>query len=141
MRDIIFRGKRIDTASQVWVTGSLLKWDDGTCEICTEVTSTDMNKVTVDRETIGQFTGLLDKNGVKIFEGDKLESKEIIDRCTEKDDEKFAVVEWDNHYDACFIGNMRTTCYNISAGRFCHYAVIGNIHDNPELTEPTKESE
>ena len=78
-------------------------------------------------ETVGQFTGLLDKNGVRIFEGDVLKTfcieGELIHCRVEYDIPKgrFLAV---NDYEA----------FDVTAARFPDYTeIIGNIHDHPEL--------
>ena len=76
-------------------------------------------------ETVGQFTGLTDKNGVKIFEGDIVERVSVGER---------AVISWVK-YSACFGLSFDGWCcgfddYDFSPNDF---KVIGNIHDNPEI--------
>lgn len=66
MREILFRGKRVDTGE--WVYGFYL-YDIGN-SIKERPSSVSTHTYLVDPNTIGQFTGIRDKNGVRIFEGD-----------------------------------------------------------------------
>ena len=142
MREILFRGKRIDNG--VLIVGQLLRYEDGRARICESHTDifcyeNDQSIIqTIAHEvcpdTVGQFTGLTDKNGKKIFEGDIVLYK-IPDgsyaygivKFRETNEVGFCV-EWFNRHDSGWLRN--------DIGFWAKYReieVIGNIHDNPEL--------
>ncbi len=151
MREIIFRGKRKDNGE--WVEGSLINAFEYTCILQAEdklhptdypyldgdIGTFDGKATPVIPETVGQYTGLNDKNGKRIFEGD-------IVRCydTNLDDEFITVVEFGNPNGAYNWGfqlrPITKASFNTDillwvemeeAGVFIE--VIGNIHSNPEL--------
>ena len=135
MRDILFRGKRI--YEDEWVEGSLICFADGCCFVCVQGENMDfMDKFGVIPETVGQYTGLTDKNGKKVFEGD-------IVKCTDKTyDYSFnAVVIFGNPNGEYNWGFQLKRISGASAntdillwfdmddvGAFAE--VVGNIHDN-----------
>ena len=130
MREILFRGKRVDNGE--WVDGSLL-YDSEQNESYIAVNYND--KVArvqeVIPETLGQFTGLTDKNGKKIFEGDIIKIPDDYDEFGINAGEIYEV------YFA-FGGFRLKPKYRPNAKGFWldedeTFEVIGNIHDNPEL--------
>lgn len=124
LREIKFRGKSIFGIHE-WLYGSLLLLN-GKSYICPDKEAAwNMTRYEVIPETVGQFTGLFDKNGKEIYEGDVL----LID--------EYAGAKIYNKVgikDGCFgyIGE-----YSGELLPFCHYNVTeeiaGNIYDHPEL--------
>lgn len=124
MREILFRGKRISNSK--WVEGFMysqhfpLEFRDDFYIRCYD---TDY---LVIPETVGQYTGLTDKNGVRIFEGDIIQSLES---------SVTGLVQWFPEHSAFMVWckpanevGFLYECVNI-------IKVIGNIHDNPELLQ------
>lgn len=128
-REILFRGKRIDNGE--WVEGNIFIPDKLTNrEPPTEIlVGTNVVRISyeVDPETVGQYTGLTDKNGKKIFEGDIVKT----DKFSEPN--KQYIIKYDLQFGA-FIGQDRYNLYFVTFdGDSGEFEVIGNIHDNPEL--------
>lgn len=154
MREILFRGKRQNGVHKgEWVEGNLFIPDrlDTPTEICI---GTSIIRITYDviPETVGQYTGLTDKNGNKIFEGDILSvtvreytrecgirkftgntiktvwSVEYAERRTQGNG--FFVFGKDRRFS---LGLTKSVIYNANP------EVIGNIYDNPELLKGGEE--
>ena len=77
-------------------------------------------------ETVGQYTGLTDKNGKKIFEGDIVEGANFT-----VDDDGYGVVSFDDGAFEVSGNNITGTFHENYWG--AEFEIIGNIHDNPEL--------
>lgn len=135
MREILFRGKRIDNGELVKGFYVVLGGENhciftGRLDITKRSIGYEYFKV--DPGTIGQFTGLTDKNGVKIFEGDIIEGK-----CSKNRKQRFRV--WWHTSLCCFIaGELGQTRPGFNPGTMVNYEVIGNVYDNPELLEENK---
>ena len=136
MREILFRGKRIDNGK--WVEGRYGEYTliSGKSVPCISI----LNEVVcgsicydVEASTIGQFTGLTDKNGKKIFEGDICE----FDNDEPDESERYTnyAIQWDcvNCKYVVVDGRNCEDCLDIFFAK--HAEVIGNIYDNPELLE------
>lgn len=152
MREILFRGKRVDNGE--WVEGYLSKSRDvdGKLKHCIDFEEKGvMCSSIVIPETVGQYTGLDDRNGDKVFEGDivKITYNDRLTRRLEKEDyesymKEFCLVEQVVFYKGAFcskveIENMplyRPLGFDLYAKSMLkELEVIGNIHDNPELLE------
>nr|DAL11114.1 MAG TPA_asm: YopX protein [Caudoviricetes sp.] len=126
MRDIIFRSKRTDNGE--WVYGVPTKDSHGETVMvesvyeCEEYNCRGANCLYVDENTIGQYTDLTDKNGTKIFEGD------VVTLTTDSQKTYRVVFE-----DGCFFFDNIRAWYTADSLNSRNIAVIGNIHDNPEL--------
>lgn len=147
MREILFRGKRIDNGE--WVTGSFcmdaLEQFNELCGVDGFIRRYDkdsgkMQMYEVDRETVGQFTGLTDKNGKKIFEGDILPIEDEIVAVVIFKDGCFRIEEYglsgawtESGFDEFGGGWGVIECEPIDWYTIHDMEVIGNIHDNPEL--------
>lgn len=130
MREILFKGKRTDNGE--WVEGRLLA-DDVIVPKGQEFETEDIYIIAdnlmgfeVIPETVGQYTGLTDKNGKKIFEGDIVEN------------------EWNGRKHLVEYYEDRGGYFPFACGDGCGCCetdveipestiIIGNIHDNPEL--------
>lgn len=127
MREMLFRGKRLDNGE--WVEGNLFAPDEVKHRKApTEIlVGTNIVRISweVDPATVGQYIGLKDKNGKRIFEGD------IVDILTEN--EEIGVVEYE---DGGFLVSADGFCVDFHANiNGTDLDVIGNKWDNPELME------
>lgn len=119
MREILFRG-RISGKTE-FVYGSYVKLPNGQDAILS-----DRGYAIVNQETVGQYTGLTDKNGRKIFEGDIIAYYGDTPEEPELSEIKFLDGAFCNEvpgFDDC---EYLSVC--------CHgQEIVGNIHDNPEM--------
>ena len=116
-REILFRGKRVKDGK--WVEGLLTKDIKGHIRI--QYNPIHFS-VVINPETVGQFTGMTDKTGKKIFEGDII---------------KWIDSDGNNRIDKVLFSNggfhLCNIYYNIGGYKGNSLEVIGNIHDNKEL--------
>ena len=139
MREILFHGKRTDNGT--WAYGYLFCIWERTY-LCWGTTNDVPNMKEILPETVGQYTGLTDKNGKKIFEGDIVKNNWcfIYSPSVVRFGEYFQPFNDDIHtkHIGFYIehsGNYMNTCRH-DLGYFANKCeVIGNIHDNPELME------
>lgn len=132
MREILFRGKRMDNGE--WVEGDLFHHSDGKTEMFVAKEVLFAGKYLegiwriVDPNTVCQYTGLTDKNGAKIFEGDVIQAEfrrfyktvTKMKGIVEFHNSAFSILWEDKDYGRSF------------AGYVDDIEVIGNIYDNDE---------
>ena len=123
MREILFRGKREDNGK--WVEGfyteNSISYFSGA-----PVIEDNVGDYMVERDTVGQYIGMKDKNGKKIFEGDIIIGKFFMH---ERSRTYITVYENNGYY---FKAIDEDTSYHPS--NIDSITIIGNIHDNPELS-------
>ena len=124
IREVIFRGKRTDNGK--WVKGYLYITHIGSHEIGSYDAEINIERLTFDviPETVGQYTGLTDKNGKRIFEGD-------IVSLVKHDGLIYKVVYVPCRYE--LVNSKGVNCFVLDIYKSENIEVIGNIHDNPEL--------
>lgn len=145
-RKIKFRGKKIDTGE--WVFGSLLSLHPDICEVFFVESVDKYNGVKtvvakVNPDTVGQFTGLLDKDGREIFEGHIISVR--MDQC-DKVGRFFCKTELPEYLNAQVKYNERQCRFEIVfqenkegliscdiGWNYEEFEVVGNVYDNPEL--------
>lgn len=135
MREIKFRGK--STTSGQWIIGSLLLINEQSLIVPSPLPFYDENYDEDDEdqnvvpETVGQYTGLKDKNGVEVFEGDVIQKKGWLDGSLIKGVVYFNDMgQWMAREITDYHTPESDYLFDIirNGGE-----VIGNIHDNPDL--------
>lgn len=119
MREILFRGKDLQTGE--WAFGDLIQFENG--PVIRYGSGGEKTAFAVHPQTVGQYTGLNNQDGIKLFEGD--------------------IIQWNNKRawiaylpDRAAFAAMYHDLHNlIPPLDTVRYEIIGNIHDNPELME------
>lgn len=135
MREILFRGKRKD--NEEWIIGYYSYANDGHgTELYMVGEKVTGLRYPVIPETVGQYTGLTDKNRTKIFEGDIVKAECDLYHAENKKERvtHIGTVIYDKKF--CQFGiNVAgfSKCYVLNRWKGDYNEVIGNIHDNSEL--------
>ena len=133
IRDVIFRGKRADNGE--WIEGSLLgiDWCDKPSTYSIAPNTPVSVFYSVIPETVGQFTGLTDKNGRKIFEGDICRFKRFNDIYIGKIVFNVKTASFVMWYQSIVGAYSEKATHKMLLSVCDDIEVIGNIHDNTEL--------
>lgn len=132
MREILFRGQTRRKGQKVWMDGTPVdsNWVEGygVCmgkgDFSVIYSGNHIEKFPVYTDTVGQFTGMTDKNGKRIYEGDIVRF----------DDGTFVVQFYECRMGFAFSGLSGRGCVpGFGMTKWEHIEVIGNIHDDPEL--------
>ena len=132
MRNVLFRGKRIDNGE--WVQGDLIHrliWASLLCIIRVSDDGFDhYEEYEVDPETVGEYTGLMDKNGTKVFEGD------IVGLDVQSGKTRDVVVWSDGEYNGVAGFRLKSRAlYSITSYNRQYFEIVGNVWDNADLLE------
>lgn len=155
-REILFRGQTRRKGEKVRLDGTPVesRWVyGGYCQYNEErgiiyQTEPEIAKFPVYAETVGQFTGLTDKNGTRIFEGDIVEFQFDNDTCPfpDKDTKRRTGRVYFQKFRASFAIAMGRNGSSTSNNDLFNYvqngnrvSVIGNVFDNPELLEENED--
>lgn len=153
MREILFRGQtrrngeklmnmRGDPMPSNWVEGGILQGRGDFSIIYgydRDKPTDNIERHVVYTDTVGQYTGRLDKNGEKVFEGD------ILNIVTDGHPWGTGVVEFDPDDQATLVltapGSKHIIAELGNLGHPEYYEVIGNVYDNPELLPEKQEAQ
>lgn len=129
-REIKFRGKSLSK----WIYGGWFTNSDEDC-LKTYIFDRIYGSIEIDKTTVGQFTGLKDKNGVDIYDGDIIKTeRNIVEVFFGK--RTFKVIIYGKkdeiEVNGWLIKNKKGET-DVLDSSFCEGEIIGNIHENPEL--------
>lgn len=131
MREILFRGKPIDEETIIgndFYYGDLCHYANGEVTIRQPETGYE---IAVLPETVGQFMGITDKNGVKVFEGDIINETGKVNNGSSGTitvvNKRIAVTNQNTYGMVLYLSNYRSEMHH------CTIEVIGSIHDTTEL--------
>lgn len=143
-REILFRGQTRRKGERVtlagtpiegnWVYGGIFYTENDFSVI---YTYHPVEKFSVYSDTVGQYTGLIDKNGVKIFEDDII--KHYNGNPIQEYSEDIGKVFWHNKKQRYLRTSLLFPDDCPDVVEECEYEVIGNIYDNPEFLEKNNE--